>query len=165
MLSHRAAYSIMMILIGIYILQCYVYYPILPEYVATHFNFSGLADRWSPKIYLIFSLGSVMLLIILLIPGITILIQKFPKNINVPNKEFWLAPDRRELTMNIIDSYLLSIGNTTLALIVGSAQMIFQANMNKTVNMGSSFLFLVLGFIIVTLTLVGIMIKKFSKIK
>lgn len=77
----------------------------LPERVATHFGFEGRADGWMSRSgYQVFEIA-FPLGIGLILTGVSALIRFLPaKFINLPRKDYWLVPERRELTSAMIRS-------------------------------------------------------------
>lgn len=75
----------------------------LPERVATHFGFNGQADGWmSRRAYLVFESGFPAL-IAGLFAGVSALVRVLPAwCINIPRKDYWLAPERRALTGRLL---------------------------------------------------------------
>jgi len=75
----------------------------LPERVATHFGFNGQADGWmSRRDYLVFESGFPAL-IAGLFAGVSALVRVLPAwCINIPRKDYWLAPERRALTGRLL---------------------------------------------------------------
>lgn len=73
----------------------------LPEIVASHFASSGQADGFMPRIiYVRFMVAMVVLAPFLLayLPSLTL--NSPGARINLPNREYWLSPERREETVN-----------------------------------------------------------------
>ncbi|MCA6216029.1 DUF1648 domain-containing protein [Ideonella sp. B7] len=75
----------------------------LPEVVASHFGVNGAANGFMPRgayvaIMLALALGLPSLLAFL--PGA--LAGQGGTNLNIPNREYWLAPERRENTVAFI---------------------------------------------------------------
>jgi len=77
----------------------------LPQRVATHFGFEGRADGWmSRSVYQVFQIA-FPLGIALILTGVSALVRFFPaKYVNLPRKDYWLAPERRALTAAMIRS-------------------------------------------------------------
>jgi tRNA A-37 threonylcarbamoyl transferase component Bud32 len=75
----------------------------LPERVATHFGFNGQPDGWmSRRAYLAFEYGFPAL-IAGLFAGLSALVRMLPAwCINIPRKDYWLAPERRALTGRLL---------------------------------------------------------------
>lgn len=103
----RLSRVILVFLIAVFISQCVFYYPNLPEMMATHFNGAGEADGWMAKPnFFLFEVG-ILLLIVLQFTFMPWLIGKMPKAfINMPNKEYWFAEERRAETLGIIGLFL-----------------------------------------------------------
>jgi uncharacterized membrane protein len=91
------------------------YYPALPMRMASHFDIMGRADAFMPKDdFVKVQLGAVGLLslMFLLVP---VLIVRLPAGmINLPNKDYWLAPERRAQTARVIQGHLVGFGNAML---------------------------------------------------
>ncbi len=79
----------------------------LPLQMASHFNAEGIADGFmSQEGY-----TNTMLALIVLVPGLLALtplgMRKLPANlINIPHKEYWLTPERRELTFQTLNRFM-----------------------------------------------------------
>jgi len=112
------------------ILVCLYYYSRLPQKLATHFGAGGAANGWMDKGgFLVFYLGlcAFMVAIFLLMPRFVAL---FPDSmINLPNKEYWLAPERRALTMGMMGENMAWLGVLVLALFIGMGYLTFQADL------------------------------------
>jgi hypothetical protein len=85
------------------LLQNAWYYPRLPEQVAIHFNASGKADSWASKSHATF----LMLGLQIFLPSFLLLTSQLSRSlpiqwINLPHREYWLAPERREATLWIL---------------------------------------------------------------
>src|SRR5438105_15016429 len=71
------------------------YYSKLPDVVASQFNRRGMANGWQtkPAFFTVFVGVSVLAAVIGF--GIPRIISAMPQQlINLPNKQYWLAPDR-----------------------------------------------------------------------
>jgi hypothetical protein len=75
----------------------------LPEIVASHFGATGAANGYMPR-------GMYRAVMLLLIVGVPLLLAFIPTSIagpsgtrlNIPRREYWLAPERRESTFAYI---------------------------------------------------------------
>ena len=75
----------------------------LPERVASHFDLSGTADGWSSRRQLLVVIGSMVALVAGLGFGLPRLVAVLPVSlINLPHREYWLAPERRARTVDRI---------------------------------------------------------------
>jgi len=98
----RTSRLVFISLVALSIGQAAVYYPQLPDKMASHFGIAGNADGWMPKpVFFIFEfvVQGILLLLFLIMP---ISIMKLPVScINLPHKDYWLDPVRKAATQNI----------------------------------------------------------------
>ncbi len=91
-----------------------IFYFLLPDTVASHFNFEGEADSWSSKESFIFIEVILTLFFAVFFYFIDWLIIKVPDSmVNLPNKEYWLAEERRNQTYAKISSFTYLFGILT----------------------------------------------------
>jgi serine/threonine-protein kinase len=82
-------------------------YPQLPDRMASHFDFYGRPDGWQPKeaFFLVMAVVVVMTgLTGFLVP--VVLAAAPTEFINVPRRDYWLAPGRREETFRFLRTHL-----------------------------------------------------------
>lgn len=141
----RLSKAIFLFLIGIMVAQTAYYFPILPETVASHYNAQGIADSWLPKeSFLIFE-AVILTVVIAHFSVLPILLEKSPdKFINLPNKKYWLAPERRVQTFLQLRRYFewFSIGLLSLFVLIN--QQVFKANLMHQ-NLSPLVLWLIIG--------------------
>ena len=143
--------AIFLLVIGLIIAQTTYYYPILPENVASHFNAVGVADSWMPKEgFLIFEIA-ILAIVIGHFSILPFLIEKMPDSlINLPNKKYWLAPERRAATFALMRVYFqwFSIGLLLLILLIN--QQVYRANLMHQ-NLSAMTVWIIIGcFVIFT---------------
>ena len=121
---------ILFFLIGVFVSQCVYYYPNLPEIIASHFDGAGKPNGWMSK-QSFFLLEVVILgFIILEFTFLPWMIGKMPNRlINMPNKDYWFAAERRTETINIIQHFFEWFSAALLALFVSVNQLVFRANL------------------------------------
>lgn len=79
----------------------------LPERVATHFSFSGAPNAWSSNLTNTIFFCAMFLVMNLLFLAIPWLLRKLPVSlINMPNRDYWLAPERREQSVRRMGVYM-----------------------------------------------------------
>src|ERR1700755_3494188 len=99
---------IILILVSVtFVAQAAIYYAILPDPIAAHFDATGRPDSWWPKAGF-FIFDAVILLFLM---AEFILVPRWieglpPSMINLPNKAHWLAPERRAETFAAIRHFL-----------------------------------------------------------
>jgi uncharacterized membrane protein len=91
-----------------------------PARVPSHFDFAGRPNAWASRDELFLIQVGVTLLVAALFIGIPSLVRVTPASlINLPNKSYWLAPERREETMEkLASSFEVFACATVLLLIV-----------------------------------------------
>jgi hypothetical protein len=110
----------------------------LPDRVASHFGFSGEANDWkSRSTYLVFM--ALFGMIFPMIPPLAgLLIGRVPASmVNLPNKEYWLAPERREATVAFLVSQMLRLAVLELGLVIVLHQLVIDANRHDPARMSN----------------------------
>ncbi|MGH7884510.1 MAG: DUF1648 domain-containing protein [Thermodesulfobacteriota bacterium] len=151
---------LLILLAGLAVIQTFYYY-YLPDIVVSNFGGRGNPNGWMLKsvffgFYLI--MIALMLFIFLIIP-------KFPKTLtNIPNKNFWLAAQRRAETMEYVDKTTTLMGIATMLFIIYTFQLVIQANLSTEKILSNNFLFaLILYFIFLSVWLFKLL-RRFRKI-
>jgi uncharacterized membrane protein len=119
---------------------------ISPERMAAHFDFQGAPDRFVPKAeffwYQIQTLAVTIL--VSLLPQTLFLILP-PHLINMPNREYWLAPERRVETVGRLNSF----GAMMFAIILLAIQAVFEisayANLQTPIMFNARLMFMVMA--------------------
>jgi len=111
--------------------QIFSAYPHLPDKVASHFNIAGKPNGWmSKQAFLRFDVFLVGILALLFYFS-GFFMNKIPNAfINMPNKDYWLAPERRDNSLRVIAGFLLWLGNGTLIFIFILQQHMIDYNLN-----------------------------------
>jgi hypothetical protein len=83
----------------------------LPPIVASHFGASGVANGFMPFLPYV----GLMLVLLVGLPALTVIIGAWSLNrpgarINIPNREYWLAPERRAQTVQAVRADLMGFG-------------------------------------------------------
>ncbi len=146
---------ILFFLIGVFVSQCVYYYPNLPEIMASHFNYAGEPDGWMSKQNYFLFLAGILSLIVLEFTFLPWIIGKMPKYlINMPNKEFWFAEERRAGTIDVIRHFFEWFSASLLALFIGINQLVIRANLtgenlssNSWLILGAFLIFVVIWLI------------------
>jgi uncharacterized membrane protein len=125
----QPAIVVLAVLYAALVVEVIVSYPRLPDRVATHFGVSGTPNGWmSRSADATFTLGTAAFLA-LICAGTTYLTRFLPDSaINIPNRAYWLAPERRRETDDKVFTLGLWIACLTVALFLGLHVLIVQAN-------------------------------------
>ena len=90
-----------------------------PARVPSHFDFAGHANAWASRDEFFMLQIGVTVLIAALFVGIPRLLKATPTSlINLPNKRYWLAPERREETMERLASSFDVFASATVLLLL-----------------------------------------------
>jgi uncharacterized membrane protein len=120
----------LVVVFAIAAVQIAYYYPQLPAVVASHFDASGAPNSWTPKssffglFCLIYILYAALFWVL---PHLIIVMP--PSLINMPNKDYWLAPGRREFTAHAIGDLMLWFGVALTAFLIAVCQLAILANL------------------------------------
>ncbi len=101
----------------------------LPENIASHFNSTGTPNGFmSHDAYLGFILVMAIGIPALVVGSLPLLLRLSPGNINIPNREFWLAPERQQGTAQFLSAHIPWLGSL-ISLLVGYVHwLLIQAN-------------------------------------
>jgi uncharacterized membrane protein len=157
----RVPQAVFALLVFLGFLQARNFAAAMPGVMATHFGASGSANGWQTKGQF-FVVEIVMLGVCLLIGfGIPFIISKAPPSlINLPNKEFWLAPVRRDHTISVMRIQMAWFACALLTFLIVVNQLVFNANQSVPRHLNGSQLTMALvaflGFVAIwTLRLIG----------
>lgn len=81
-------------------------YPELPGVVASHFDGRGRPNGWQTKQAFFAVIAGMTILCVLIGFGLASIIGAIPiQLINLPNKRYWLSPERRDETLEWLKAY------------------------------------------------------------
>ncbi len=125
----KLAWSALCALVALGIAQIVYYYPRLPAHVASNFAGNGEAQAWMSKqafVALDLALLAVLAGSFAVIP---LLGRLSPKWWNLPNKNYWLAPERRAATIAYVSRQGIWMGVYTMLFVIFVMQMVLDANL------------------------------------
>jgi uncharacterized membrane protein len=130
MSNRRLPNSIFFALILVAAVQLNYYAQRLPEIVGSHFGASGLASGWQTKAAFFTVELTVIVVATIVSFGVPRLIAAMPASaINLPNKDFWLSPERREETFAYMCTQMAWFGCALLAFLLYVMELVFRANL------------------------------------
>ena len=129
MRSRRSALLLLASLVLVALVSAW-WYPQLPEVVASHFNGSGVADGWMSKdmFFLVMALAGVGSALCVA-GGAWIVRVVDPSRLNLPNKDYWLAPQRREQALDRMQSLLLQYSWVTVVGVAACLHLVASTNL------------------------------------
>jgi hypothetical protein len=137
----------------------------LPISIATHFNVHNEPDGWMTRS------AYVLLILTLLISipsaisvGISILSKKFSRLINLPNRDYWLAPPRVNASLDFLAAHGHRLGRLVIVLMTGLHYVVLVANRAEPAALPQSwFIAMVLGFVLALGLWVLALYRRFPK--
>ena len=136
-------------------------WPRLPARLATHFGFSGEPNGWS-------TLGQFLVMTtalfavfgtLLVVAGF---IERMPDRfINLPNKAYWLAADRRVAALAMLRDWLRWFLVVTFAALVLLITAGLRANLSATPHLGIDPILGLAGFVLPQLIMVVYLYRRF----
>jgi uncharacterized membrane protein len=145
--------------------QTTYYYPRLPALVAQHFDAAGRANGWASRDFF-FAFSWMMLLgisaIFMLTPR---MLRRVPVSmINLPNKDYWLAPERKDESMRFLEREMQWMGVLTVAFILLVLHLAIRANLDPGHRFESGpFLILLVLFLVATCWWIVRLYRRFPK--
>lgn len=153
----------MIALVALFVAHLAYYYPQLPETVASHFDMDGVPNGWMGRTAFVVIMGFVMILSVGSTAGIALLLPRIQDSINISNKDYWLAPERRDDTMGFIASTMLWIACAVVLLLLIINLFVIEMNIEKGATLGLPMIPTLLVFLGAIGILLVRMILKFRK--
>ena len=142
-------------------------YADLPAKVASHFDIHGEPNGWMSRETCVgFTIGLGILLPALIV-GMMAGAGRIPVSfINLPHRDYWLAPERRQAAMAILRRYSFWFASMNVLFVTGLHWLIVRANLpGNGPHLSSLGIALVAGgFVIGTAIWVRLLLRHFSKI-
>jgi len=119
-------------LVAIALLQSAFYYPQMPPVVASHFDGAGMANGWSSRVvFFAIYLAMIAMLIGIFIGGPRWSGERGKLRLNIPNREYWLAPARLQQTLEFFRRQMIILGIAHLLLAIYAVQLAILANLHQ----------------------------------
>jgi len=140
------------------------YYGALPERVASHFGPGGAADGWMSRPAFAASYVGLVIGMGLLFGGVGWWLRRLPTSmINLPHREVWLAPGRREETLAALGGQMAEIGLATIGFLIVVFHLCLRANVDGTFRLGRG-IFVALGvFLAVLVVWIVLLVNRYAR--
>jgi uncharacterized membrane protein len=142
------------------------YYPQMPRRMASHFAGDGRANGWqSREAFFVLTLlvTSTSAIVGFLAPRQ--IAARSNARINLPHRDYWLAPERRADTMRFISATMAWFGCGILFVLISGTFLAMQANLGPDYHFNSKAMIFVLGGFLAGLLLLLIrLVRHFQRI-
>jgi uncharacterized membrane protein len=146
------------------IAQCVHDFPLLPDRLASHFGASGIPNGWMTKSQFFITFAVVLL------PALAVefwvshrIANKPDARLKLPNKDYWLAPERRAETFAYFDSFFAWYGCAFLFVEVFAMGLAVRANFDTPPQLPTGPIVSdLVGFVLFNVVAVIAMLRRFS---
>ena len=157
----RLAYAAFALCMLLAVGQLFLHLQHLPARIATRFDAGGMPNSFMSKSGYV----TAMLGMHIGLPAFMVVIAWLSKGhdslLNLPNKNYWLAPQRREATLKVTEAVIVWMTVATQLFLLGITQLTFVANTQQR-NLSTSRLWLLMGvYLAVVGAVCGWLIMKF----
>jgi uncharacterized membrane protein len=147
------------------IAQCVHDFSLLPERLASHFAASGMPNGWMTKTQFMVTYALVLLPVLAIEFWVSHRIANKPDaKLNLLNREYWLAPERRTETFAYFDTFFAWYGCVFLFVVVFAMGLAMRANFNTPPRLPTGPIVSdIAGFVLFNVVAVVGMFRRFSK--
>jgi len=146
------------------IAQCVHDFPLLPDRLASHFAASGIPNGWMTKSQFFITFAVVLL------PALAVefwvshrIANKPDAKLRLPNKEYWLASERRAETFAYFETFFAWYGCAFLFVEVFAMGLAIRANFDTPPQLPTGPIVSdIAGFILFNIVAVIAMLRRFS---
>jgi uncharacterized membrane protein len=146
------------------IAQCLHDFPLLPERMASHFGASGMPNGWMTKAQFFMTFAVTLLPALLVEFWVSRRIStEADAKFNLPNKEYWLSPERRTETFGYFESFFAWYGCVFLFVVVFAMGLAMRANLDTPPQLPTGpIVSVIVGFVLYNVVAIIAMYRRFS---
>jgi hypothetical protein len=138
----------------------------LPPRVATHFGAGGSANGWMPRDGYAWTMGVVQVVLpFALFGALGHLPKRAERYVNLPHRDYWLAPERRAATVAALRGHGAAMGIVTALLLIGVHAAILDANSRVPPRLDEPvFIGGLAAFVVALLAISASLFRKFRRV-
>lgn len=139
-------------------------FPLLPGRLASHFDASGMPNGWMTKTQFMWMYALMLLPALAIEFWVSHQIANRPDSqLHLPNKEYWLAPERRAETRAYFDTFFAWYGCVFLFVVVYAMGLAMRANFDSPVRLPTGpIVSVIVGFVLYNIAAIVAMLRRFS---
>ena len=125
---------------------------LLPPRVASHFDVHGFANGYMGRDdYLLLMAGIGFGIPILLAALLSAVPYLAPTRLRIPARDYWIAPERRDATLNTIATSGLVIANIVAAFMIAVQLLVVQANNRAPPQLDNASLYTLIALLVIAI--------------
>ena len=142
------------------------YYPQMPQRMAAHFAADGYPNGWQPRdAYFLIMLAVCAASAIPAFVAPWQIARQPDQRIHLPNKNFWLAPERRQETFRYFAAIMSWFSCAILFVLLAGTFLAFRANLDPGHRFNSEAMLIVLGaFLLFLVSLIILLLSRFRQV-
>jgi len=118
-----------------------VFYPRLPDRIPVHYDVAGRVDGWGAKGPFVLAFAVLPAVLLGLLGALRPLLRRLPDSlINLPNKGYWLAPERRAETLERMGDQLAILIAMAVLLADGQLYLALRAALSERPSLSTGWL-------------------------
>jgi hypothetical protein len=138
---------------------------VMPERVASHFGFAGEPDGWMSRPAYLTSMAAVGVALPVVLALAAWAVRMAPVGvINLPHRDYWLAPERRERTRAEIAGRMLWLSSLVVVFLLGVHVMVDAANRQEPRRLSAFIWIWAAGFLLVTVVWLLLLVRRFGRV-
>ncbi len=119
---------------------------IAPEQMAAHFNLAGDPDRFVSKAeFFLFQIQMLFVVVLVSLPLQVLFLILPPDLINMPHREYWLAPERRTETVARLSDFGSLMFGVILLAILAAFEISVYANVQTPIHFNAGLMGVVMA--------------------
>ncbi len=166
MRSARLPLIIFVLLYSAFVIFVLVTVGQLPDRVASHFGASGAANGWMSRDSHVRYMMTFGLFFPLAVPAVCYCVRFLPVGlVNIPRREYWLAPERKSETINFLFRHAVWFGCLSVCFVAGSHWLVVDANLHSPPQLSTRLLVAVAGGFIAGLAWwIVVLLRRFMRV-
>ena len=136
----------------------------LPATVATHFAAGGRANGIMTRIgYQVFYCALMTFMVVVTYGSLAWLPARLPQFLNLPNRDYWLQPQRRDATLGTLRAFGAAMALLILTLLVAIHLLVIDAHGRTPPTLHEPAMFAILGAFVALL--IGLLVAMYLRFR